>query len=92
MAAKIDYPGQSAEVVEVVEVAILAKAAPVVRRCKVAETAETAETGEVDSGVRHCMVTNQGSLAVEVVAEEDCLVESWLNASFLIRIVIFGNG
>lgn len=89
MAAKIDYPGQSAEVVEVVEVAILAKAAPVVRRCKVAETAET---GEGDSGVRHCMVMNQGSLAVEVVAEEDCLVESWLNASFLIRIVIFGNG
>ncbi|WP_302968736.1 hypothetical protein [uncultured Varibaculum sp.] len=89
MAAKIDYPGQSAEVVEVVEVAILAKAAPVVRRCKVAETAET---GEVDSGVRHCMVMNQGSLSVEVVAEEDCLVESWLNASFLIRIVIFGNG
>lgn len=89
MAAKIDYPGQSAEVVEVLEAAILAKAAPVVRRCKVAETAEA---GRVDSGVRHCMVMNRGSLAVEVVVEEGCLVESWLNASFLIRIVIFGNG
>ena len=74
MAAKIDYPGQSAEVVEVVEAAILAKAAPVVRRCKVAETAEA---GRVDSGVRHYMVMNQGSLAVEVVAEEGGLVESW---------------
>ncbi|WP_296773980.1 hypothetical protein [Varibaculum sp.] len=41
MAAKIDYPGQSAEVVEVVEAAILAKAAPVVRRCTVVVAAET---------------------------------------------------
>ena len=73
MAAKIDYPGQSAEVVEVVEAAILAKAAPVVRRCKVVEAALT---GEGDSGVRHCMVMDRGSLAVEVGAGEDCLVES----------------
>lgn len=68
--------------------AILAKAAPVVRRCKVAGVAE-AEEG--DSGGRHCMVIDQDSLAVEVGAGEDCLVESWLNASFLIRVVILGN-
>lgn len=59
------------------------------RRCKVVEAAEA---GGVDSEGRHCMVMDRGSLAVEVEAGEGCLVESWLNASFLIRIVIFGNG